>query len=360
MKLRIVFIIIALFPFYACSPSSEQVNTENQTSELKQIQVNIVAPTRHDSFKIGEDVTINYKLSDTTRIDSIGLSVNNGNNIIFQADQDVVWKSADAKTGQNHIRLSIFIDSMTYYGSTSVRFFAAKAPELLTYRIKETYNHDPKAYTQGLMYVDGFLYESTGQHGESTLRKVDYKTGKVLQMYDLAKSDFGEGIARVGDKIYMLTWESKKGYVFDLKTFNVELEFPLTSEGWGLTYDGEYLIRSDGSNVLYFIDPEYLTEVRTLEVYDHKSQVSRLNELEYYDGKIWANVYGEDYIVTIDPKTGAVIEKIDFSGLLTKEERRKYRVDVLNGIAWSNDTHQLFVTGKLWPKLFEVELKKLN
>ncbi|MDD4747907.1 MAG: glutaminyl-peptide cyclotransferase, partial [Salinivirgaceae bacterium] len=270
------------------------------------------------------------------------------------------WKSTNAKTGQNHIRLSIFVDSMTYYGSTSVRFLAAKSPELLTYKVKQTYNHDPKAYTQGLIFEDGFLYESTGQHGESTLRKVDYKTGKVLQMYDLATSDFGEGIARVGDKIYMLTWESKKGYVFDLKTFNVELEFPLTSDGWGLTYDGQYLIRSDGSNTLYFIDPEYLTEVKTLEVHDHKAQVSRLNELEYYDGKIWANVYGEDYIVTIDPKTGAVIEKIDFSNLLTNEERRKYRVDVLNGIAWSNDTHQLFVTGKLWPTLFEVELIKQN
>jgi glutamine cyclotransferase len=340
----------------SCSPSPEPDTSMKADETTPRLRVSITAPTRQDIFKVGEKITFHFRLSDSIAYDSIRLTLNNTDNLIFKPGQALEWNSSNARTGVNHVRLTIFIDTLQFFASTSLRFLAAKPPKEYGYRVVNTFPHDPKAYTQGLIYEDGFLYEGTGQNNESSLRKVELKTGKVLKQYDLPDTDFGEGITRYKNKIYMLTWESKKGYVFDLETFNLIQEFPISTEGWGLTFDGELLIRSDGTHILYFIHPEHFTEVRTLEVHDHERQVVRLNELEYYDGKIWANVYGQDFLVTIDPKSGQVLEKIDLSGLLSDQDRRNHRVDVLNGIAWDKKEKRLFVTGKWWPKLFEIQL----
>src|SRR5918995_4118173 len=224
------------------------------------------------------------------------------------------------------------------------------------YRVVAEYPHDRRAFTQGLVYVDGVLYEGTGLFGESTLRRVDLETGEVLQAVGLSKEYFGEGIAVLGDRIYQLTWKSGICVVFDRATFELLEVFTYQTEGWGLTTDGEQLIMSDGTNRLFIRDPETFAELDTIDVYDGVRAIWNLNELEIVDGEIWANVWQTDRIARIDPETGQVTGWIDLTGLLSESDRRTHRVDVLNGIAHDPETDRLFVTGKLWPKLFEIEV----
>lgn len=223
-----------------------------------------------------------------------------------------------------------------------------------TYRIINTYPHDRNAFTQGLVFEDGFLYEGTGLYGKSTLRKVELETGDIMKLHELSSEYFGEGIAIYQDKIYQLTYQSRRGFIYDKDKFTVLGEFTYTTEGWGLTCDGELLIMSDGTSTLSFRDPETLEEIYKITVYDNKGEVTRLNELEYVNGEIYANIWQTDYIARISPQTGRVIGWIDLKGLLDPEYRRN--TDVLNGIAYDAEYDRLFVTGKLWPYLFEIEL----
>ena len=232
----------------------------------------------------------------------------------------------------------------------------AVVPASFGYQVVNEYPHDRHAFTEGLAYVDGVLYEGTGLYGESTLRRVDLATGEVLQSVGLSKEYFGEGIAVVGDRIYQLTWKSGVCIVLDRETFKLQKAFTYETEGWGLTTDGERLIMSDGTNRLYIRDPETFEELDTIDVYDGARAVWNLNELEVVDGEIWANVWQTDRIARIDPDTGQVTGWIDLTGLLSEKDREKHQVDVLNGIAYDPGTGRLFVTGKLWPKLFEIEV----
>jgi glutaminyl-peptide cyclotransferase len=229
-------------------------------------------------------------------------------------------------------------------------------PPTFGYRVVTEYPHDRRAFTQGLAYVDGVLYEGTGLYGESTVRRVDLATGEVLQAVRLSKEYFGEGIAVLGDRIYQLTWENGVCIVLDRETFELQEAFTYQTEGWGLTTDGERLIMSDGTNRLFIRDPETFAELDTIDVFDGPRAISNLNELEIVDGEIWANVWQTDRIVRIDPETGHVTGWIDLSGLLSEKDRERHPVDVLNGIAYDPETDRLFVTGKLWPKLFEIEI----
>lgn len=227
------------------------------------------------------------------------------------------------------------------------------------YKIVNTYPHNTNSFTQGLIFDKGVLYESTGLNGRSAVKIVDLKTGKTLKSHELPDNYFGEGIAIIENKIIQLTWRSKTGFVYDKKTLKLIKKFSYQTQGWGITYDGKYLIISDGSAVLYFMDPNTFKVVGTLEVYEDNGKVSKLNELEYINGEIYANIWGTEKIARINPKTGRVTAWIDLSGLLNKEDK-KNRVDVLNGIAFNSDKGSLFVTGKLWPKMFEIELVPKN
>jgi len=227
------------------------------------------------------------------------------------------------------------------------------------YKIVNTYPHDTNSFTQGLIFDKGVLYESTGLNGHSAVKIVDLKTGKTLKSHELPDNYFGEGIAIIENKIIQLTWRSKTGFVYDKKTLKLIKKFSYQTQGWGITYDGKYLIISDGSAVLYFMDPNTFKVVGTLEVYGDNGKVSKLNELEYINGEIYANIWGIEKIARINPKTGRVTAWIDLSGLLSDQDK-KNRVDVLNGIAFNSDKGRLFVTGKLWPKLFEIELVPKN
>ncbi len=229
------------------------------------------------------------------------------------------------------------------------------ATPLSTYRIKNTYPHDSSAFTQGLVYSDGVLYESTGLRGRSSLRRVNLETGSILQQTSLLPEYFGEGIAVFKDRIYQLTWTAGVGFVYDKKTLALLQEFRYGVEGWGMTHDGQHLIVSDGSPILYYWDPATLREVKRLNVTDGGKPVENLNELEIVEGEIYANVWQKDLIARISPETGKVLGWIDLKGLLPPSDRSG-REDVLNGIAYDPAKKRLFVTGKLWPKLFEIEV----
>lgn len=216
------------------------------------------------------------------------------------------------------------------------------------------YPHDTDAYTQGLYFDEGKLYESTGLHGKSTFRKVDFESGEVIKRLDFDKKYFVEGSVRFKDNIYILTWDSRIAFVYDAKTLEYKSSWKYPREGWGLTTDGRQLIASDGSANLYFLDENFAQKDKKLVTIENRP-VRWLNELEYIDGKVWANVYTTDEIVIINPKTGKVEGVVDCRGLLPKS-LRKPSTDVLNGIAYNTDTRKIYLTGKNWPKLYEIKL----
>ena len=225
------------------------------------------------------------------------------------------------------------------------------------YEVVHVYPHDPQAYTQGLFYLDGFLYEGTGLNGNSSIRKVRLETGEVVQKREIPEQYFGEGIVNWKDRLIEITWQTQTGFIYDLATFAPRSEFRYPGEGWGLTQDGKRIIMSDGTSEIRFWDPETLQEIGRIAVTDEGHSVRELNELEWVKGEVYANIYQTDRIARIDPASGKVTAWIDLQGLLSPADRAR-PVDVLNGIAYDAKNDRLFVTGKLWPKLFEIRLVK--
>jgi glutamine cyclotransferase len=254
-------------------------------------------------------------------------------------------------------RLPFLAAALVLLLQTSVT--AANSTALYTYKVINSYPHDPTAFTQGLAFEDGFLYEGTGLYGQSTLRKVELASGKVVRSLRLPERFFGEGITVLGERIIQLTWRSKLAFVYAKRDFKLQQSFAYPTEGWGLTHDGTRLILSDGTATLHFLDPRDFREIDHVDVFDDTGPVQGLNELEYVRGEILANVWRSDRIARIAPATGRVTGWIDLSGIL-REQDHQAPVDVLNGIAYDPVRGRLFVTGKLWPKLFEIELLPLH
>ncbi|PTN08918.1 glutaminyl-peptide cyclotransferase [Mangrovibacterium marinum] len=239
--------------------------------------------------------------------------------------------------------------------------FSRVKPQLLRYEIVHTYPHNTDHFTQGLEVHNNKFYESTGQNGQSGIYRFDLQSGKILQEFKMEEKYFGEGITIVGDKIYQLTYKAQKGFVYDLNSFaRVDSFLYDTAEGWGLTHDGEYLIKTDGSEFLDFINPKTFQVERRVAVYDNNGLVRNLNELEYYNGYVYSNIWQTNYAVKIDPRTGEIAAKIDFSGLMSVMYNPEKPIDVLNGIAFNKSNGKMYVTGKLWPSLFEVKLVETN
>jgi len=234
---------------------------------------------------------------------------------------------------------------------TSTVFTQEKIP-VLSYEVVNTYPHDRKAFTQGLVFQDGFLYESTGLYGNSSLRKVELTTGKVLQMHSLPPELFGEGITIYNDQIIQLTWQSKIGLVYDKERFNLIQTFFYPTEGWGITHNQKWLIMSDGSSQLYLLDPVSFKIVKQITVTANNKPVKGINELEYIQGEIFANIWPTNRIARISLVTGKVTAWLDLSGLVPLEQQ----VDVLNGIAYDEKTGRFFITGKFWPQIFEIKI----
>ncbi len=226
----------------------------------------------------------------------------------------------------------------------------------LRWEVVSSHPHDPAAYLQGLLWHDGGFFESTGLRGRSTLRRVEWPSGRVIRRVDLPPNVFGEGLARVGNRLVQLTWKSGRAFVYDVKTLRLLEEFRYEGEGWGLAFDGTSLIQSDGSDVLTYRDPQRFRATRRLAVTWNGKPLHRLNELEVIDGEVWANVWYTDFIVRIDPASGRVSSYLDLTGLLPAGQRRQPDA-VLNGIAYDPATRRIFVGGKLWPTLFEIRVR---
>lgn len=228
--------------------------------------------------------------------------------------------------------------------------------EICGYKIVNIYPHDSQAFTQGLVYDRGELYEGTGLNGHSSLRRVELATGKVLQIHQLDRRYFGEGITSWHEQLIQLTWQSQTGFVYNRQTFAQLKTFAYNSEGWGLTHDRQHLILSDGSDTLYFLDPETFQEVRRVKVHEKGKPIDKLNELEYINGEIFANVWYSNRIAIISPATGQILGWVDLTGLIDSNTIVS-RDAVLNGIAYDSQKDRLFVTGKLWPELFEIGIQ---
>lgn len=251
--------------------------------------------------------------------------------------------------------LSILLLAVTAGSTLAQRRAPAAGTPVYGYRLVRTYPHDPGSFTQGLAYADGYLYEGSGMYGRSSLRKVELQTGKVIKSVPLSAQHFGEGVTVLGGRVFQLTWKSQIGFVYDLSTFRLLRSFSCPFEGWGLTTDGKHLIMSDGSATLRVFDPDGFRQVSSIHVSDRGTPVTSLNELEFVEGEIYANVWHSDRIARISPFNGSVIAWIDLSRLV-KQAGVSDPEAVLNGIAYDAARKRLFVTGKLWPHVYEIRL----
>lgn len=249
----------------------------------------------------------------------------------------------------------VLVVSCNSFACDSAKPPADKNPTIYGYEIVHTWPHDPDAFTQGLLFSGGNFLESTGEAGHSSLRRVTPESGTVVQKVDVPRPYFAEGLTLLKGKIYQLTWQHQLGFVYDALTFEKTGEFKYTGEGWGLATDGQSLILSDGTNRIRFLDPDNFQVTKTIAVFDGYAAVEEINELEYVQGEIFANIWHADRIARIDPKTGKVVGWINLAGLLARGEAQDEEA-VLNGIAYDEGSGRLFVTGKLWPKLFEIRL----
>lgn len=355
---RVLVFTFALL-IIGCSDNSETDNVE--------LPVKNNGPNQKISQVIGLVNNQKSTLGDTLSLSFISSEDISLVEVIFNGDTftsnggDILLQTAGSSTGRKNISINIGVGGRTEKHSFSVEFLSDIVPTEYTYRRVAWFTHDPDAFTQGLFFHNGFLYESTGRRGESTLRKVEISTGKVLEKTYMADNLFAEGTTLWNDQILQLTYTSQQGFVYaidgfeQLKTFNYSTE---TTEGWGITTLDSTLVMSDGSEILYFLDPETLMEINRISVYDSEGVVKNINELEFIDGLIYANVYHKDEIITIDPVTGKVMSIIDLSGLMDANWNR--RLDVLNGIAYDSGSKRLFVTGKWWPRLYEIQLIEKN
>lgn len=312
---------------------------------------------------LNKSITAMVKEQNDNPIDSIHFFINGLKSI--SKENATTINTQDFGVGKHQISALIFYPEKTKKINNSFEVLASKSPEVYTYKIINSYPHDTKAYTQGLEYHKGFLYETTGRRGQSSLRKVEISTGKVIKKIELDTQYFGEGMTILNDKIFWLTWQAKKGFVYNLETFQLEKEFAYdnSAEGWGMTNNGVDLIKSDGTHKIWFLDSESQKEKRFIQVYTNKYAVDDLNELELIDEKLYANKYQQNAIVIIDIKTGEVLGVADLTDLKKEMEKTQKLVandEVLNGIAFDKENNRLFVTGKNWGKLFEIELIKNN
>ncbi|MGC6430501.1 MAG: glutaminyl-peptide cyclotransferase [Jejuia sp.] len=262
------------------------------------------------------------------------------------------------KLGKQTIEATVFFDAdETQTVNSTVTILNDASPKIYKYKILNEYPHDITSYTQGLEFHDGKLYESTGQNGESKLREVDYITGEVVKNVNLPDDYFGEGLTVMNDKIYQLTWRKGVGFVYDVSTLEKTGSFAYgkSKEGWGLTHNATHIYKSDGTEDIWLLNPETLTEESKIQVYTHKGKISQINEMEWIGDKIYANRYQKNGVAIINPKNGAVEGVIDFTPLKDMVTQHD-KLDVLNGIAFNPDTQTIFVTGKRWDKLFEVEI----
>lgn len=325
-----------------------------------------VSPEAGTSVKSGQPVTVQAHVPGGTKPDSIVYLLDSTHIALKKDTSAITLKTDTMKLGARTLTAKVYTAGKEQEGSTNIVLLAARPPVNYSFKVIKTFPHDTSSFTEGLVYQDGYLYESSGGYlkpppsdvatNQSSLRKVDLNTGKVVKKVLIDSAVFAEGIAIVGDKIIQLTYHEKIGYVYDKNTFKRlgTFENNIGVEGWGMCFDGTKLIMDDKTNRLWFLNKDTYKPIGYVDVYDDKGPVDSINELEYIDGKIYANVWTKNIIVIIDPKTGAVTGKIDLTDLYP-EDKREAGADVLNGIAYDPAGKRIFVTGKKWPTLYQVE-----
>ena len=300
--------------------------------------------------------TLKLSLSNPSnkKIDSVNYVMNN-------SPVEDIFSLQNSSLGEKMIKAEVFYDGKKEVALQKVIVVNGSTPKLYTYELLNTYPHDITSYTQGLEFYNGVLYESTGQYGESKLRALDYKNDAILNNVNLSRSYFGEGLTVLNDKIYQLTWKEGRGLIYDVNTFETlgSFNYGQSKEGWGLCNDGRQLYKTDGSENIWILNAETLEEERFVQAYTNKGRLTNLNELEWVEGKIYANRYQKNGVAIINPINGAIEAVLDFKDLKNKVTNHP-GLDVLNGMAYNPDTKTLFVTGKRWDKLFEVRIIPAN
>ncbi|MBN2893208.1 MAG: glutaminyl-peptide cyclotransferase [Bacteroidales bacterium] len=333
-------------------------NVNNNTNVEKHLDISVSYVVNHSETSVcGDIVGVDFEVIDTAKVDSLQFWINKEK--IFSSNEkkfDYQYETTNEKVGAKVLKVVVFADGKNKEFTEKFVLLSDIIPVKKTYKIIKEFPHDENAYTQGLVYDNGILYEATGLETKSTLRKVDLKTGEVLSGITNQNNVFGEGITVLNDKIIQITWQDHVGIVYEKESLQVLSEFNYNTEGWGLTTDGENLYMSDGTNIIYVLEPNTYSVVEMIPVLDNKERIMYLNELEFIEGYIYANLYTKDFIVKIDPKNGKVLEKIDLTGILPNA-LYKQNTDVLNGIAYDKENNRIFVTGKNWPKLYQVEFK---
>ena len=364
MKLFFLSILCVTVFCFSCDNSETGIADSDTTKKVileSQASIKFKSPDSETKYRINEKINVSVDIINNQKPDSVSISYD-GKNIALFSNQpfSYEWKTSETgiKTGRQKLTAIAFMpDGKKQSCEISFLVLADKKPVEYTYLVKKKYPHDVSAYTQGLFIDKGYFFEGTGEYGTSSLRKVKIQTGEILKSVNLASDIFGEGITNFKDKIIQLTWRSNLAFVYDKESFKQIGKFNYSTEGWGITTDGKKLLMSDGSARLYFLDPETYTQTGSIEVCDYYGQILYLNELEYIKGEIWANVYQEDFIVAIDPESGKVTKKVDLRGILDPKDV-KNKIDVLNGIAFNEQNNSIFVTGKWWPFVFEIEVRE--
>lgn len=363
-----IFIFIYLISMALSCNDKVKKNSSKHKSNIevtdKYVNKVIISKKPHkDIFSFGEKMPIKLSVEDSYTVDSVNVAFNGvliGKHKTLSEIKEIIIPNS--KVGYcNIVFTSFHPNNEQSVNSLSFDVLPTKPPKRLQYKVLTTHTHDKEAYTQGLVYHNGFIYEGTGlREGKSSLRKIDLKNGNILSLLNLDSKYFGEGITVYNDKIYQLTWTSNKGFVYDINTFSLESTFHYSSEGWGLTTKGKEVIMSDGSNRIYVVDPTNFGIKKQIEVFDNNGRVDSINELEFAKGLLWANIWLKNRIVGIDLDTGVVVKDLDLSSILTKKEWMKLdeNDDVLNGIAYNEKDDVFYVTGKRWPKLFEIKISE--
>ncbi len=349
MNIHNSFVIIILSIFIISCGSNQ---------DKKKKYFSIVTENNQTKFRLGETIKASIRNNENIEIDSVAYLLD-GKRTVSDKNFNYEEQIDDEKLGNHILKAQVFYDGNVDTIIKTIVFLNDKSPKLYSYKIIAVYPHDKKAFTQGLEFFGDTLYESTGKKGMSSLRKLNYTTGEVLVKKEISKEYFAEGITILNNKIFQLTWMSKEGFIYDLKTMNKTGSFAYnqSKEGWGLCNDGKNIYKSDGTKKIWILDPDTLAERDYIEVTTNRGVKSKFNELEWIEGKIYANTWQKDGIAVINPKNGALEGVINLSGLRKKVTQHP-ELDVLNGIAYKADTKHLFVTGKNWDKLFEIEIVK--
>lgn len=352
-----------LICFIACAEKGQKrvmteapkANTIQYVSGLK-----ITSPARKSTFRSGSEVVVTWESTYGIQADSLQLLYDN-QVVATLPGTDTLYTFKSGKTvGVRNIKMqAYYADGKSAVAVVPVTVLPA-APKGFKYKVVATHAHDRSSFTQGLYYKDGFLFEGTGQYGASALLKVEPSSGKIVTKIPIKDKYFGEGIAELDGKIFQLTWMNGLCLSYDATTLQPLKSYSYASQGWGLTTDGKNLIMSDGSNKLTILSPDNFEQLRQIQVYDSNGPVEQLNELEFVDGVVWANIWQSNRVVAIDIESGAVVGEVDFSNLLTPAERKTLDdIDhVLNGIAYDKSRDIFYFTGKCWPKIFEIQIAR--